>query len=51
MQKAYVVSESTGKDERIPQIHAGNFSTFSLPGFSSHNVATQDAANEAAAKS
>lgn len=45
-----IVSESTKGDGRIHTTDVENF-TFSLPGFSSHDVATQDGDNEAAAKS
>lgn len=51
MQSTCIVSESTKGDGRIHLTHAENFGTFSLPCFSSHNVATQDGDNEAAAKS
>lgn len=47
----HTVSESTKGDGRIHLTHAENFGTFSLPFFSSYDVATQDGDNEAAAKS
>lgn len=51
MQSTCIVSESTKGAGRIHLTHTENFGTFSLPFFSSHDVARQDGDNEAAAKS